>query len=98
MMGNFRICLTERLFPDALEWRYWTGHINPDKVTCTGCQAEVKLASNGDHYNTTVHADHTVIYRDGQFCAMFGDDYIDGDGCSRKRKYVCEFTCHKERK
>ena len=98
MMGNFRICLTERLFPDALEWRYWTGHINPDKVTCTGCQDEVKLASNGDHYNTTVHANHVVRYGNRQFCAMFGDDYIDGDGCSRIRDYVCEFTCHKERK
>ena len=98
MMGNFRICLSESFFPDILTWKYWTGHINPDKVTCTGCQDEVKLASNGDHYNTSVHPNHRVKYNNGQFCAMFGDNYIEGDGCKTDRRYACEFTCQKERK
>ena len=101
MMGKFRICLSERLFLDALEeWRYWTGHINPDTVTCTGCQDEVKLASNGDHYNTTVHTDHTVRYNNGHFCANFdtSSDVIEGLQCPELRRYACEFTCHNERK
>ena len=92
------MCPSERLIPGTLQWKYWTGHINPEKATCTGCQDEVNLASSGDYYNTTVHPNHRVKYNT-QFCGMFGDNYgIEGDGCNTARRYACEFTCHKERK
>ena len=99
MIGNFRICLSEKLFPGALTENYWTGHINPELTTCTtGCQDEVSLASNGAHYNTTVYTDHEVKYNNGKFCAIFWNPGIDDAGCGGTIRYACEFTCQKERK